>query len=332
MAYLADRNRYEGMRYRRCGGSGLKLPVMSLGLWHGFGSADVYENGKEMILAAFDSGITHFDLANNYGPAPGSAEEVFGKILKTELKAHRDEMVIATKAGYEMWPGPYGDGGSKKYLAASLDQSLKRMGLDYVDIFYHHRPDPETPLEETMDALAGFVSAGKALYVGISNYDAAGTKRAAELLRGKGVRCLIHQMRYSMLARENEPVLTVLEEEKMGGIAFSPLAQGVLTGKYRHGVPADSRAAGKSVFLSGRDITKSVAELTGRLTEVAKGRGQTLSQMALAWVLSRKGITSVILGASRPEQIGENTGALGHLDFDHEEIDRIEEILNGTMT
>lgn len=330
MGYLADRNRYERMQYRRCGGSGLKLPVMSLGLWHGFGSEDVYENSKSMLLAAFDSGITHFDLANNYGPVPGSAEEVLGRVLKQELKAHRDEIVIATKAGYEMWPGPYGDGGSKKYLAASLDQSLRRMGLEYVDIFYHHRPDPETPLEETADALAGFVSAGKALYVGISNYDAEGTKRMAELLRERGAGCLIHQMRYSMLSRENESVLSVLGELKMGGIAFSPLAQGILTGKYRHGIPKDSRAAGKSVFLSGKDITESVARLTEGLTEVANERGQTLSQMALAWVLSQKGMTSVILGASRPDQIAENVRSLEHSEFDVQELDRIEEILAET--
>lgn len=329
MAYLADRNRYEGMCYRRCGGSGLKLPVMSLGLWHGFGSENIYENSKNMVLTAFDGGITHFDLANNYGPAPGSAEEVFGKILKQELRPYRDEMVISTKAGYEMWPGPYGDGGSKKYLAASLDQSLKRMGLDYVDIFYHHRLDPYTPLEETMDALAGFVAAGKALYVGISNYGPAETKRAAELLQERGVHCLIHQMRYSLLSRENQPVLSVLEEQGMGGIAFSPLAQGILTGKYRHGIPADSRAAGKSVFLSGKDITESVAKLTERLTAVAEERGQTLSQMALMWVLAQKGMTSVILGASRPEQITENIRALMHPEFEEEELRRIEEILAG---
>ena len=329
MAYLADKNRDEGMQYRRGGGSGLKLSAMSLGLWHGFGSENVYDNGKDMILAAFDSGITHFDLANNYGPVPGSAEETFGKVLKRELKAHRDEMVIATKAGYEMWPGPYGDGGSRKYLTASLDQSLKRMGLGYVDIFYHHRPDPETPPEETAETLAGFVAAGKALYVGISNYDGPGTKKMAGLLREKGVRCLIHQMRYSMLSRENEPVLSVLEEEKIGGIAFSPLAQGILTGKYRNGIPADSRAAGKSIFLSGKDITESVAKLTEELTKLAGERGQTLSQMALAWVLSRKAVTSVILGASRPEQIGENIRALAHLEFEQEELGRIEAILAG---
>ena len=329
MGYLADRNRYEGMEYRRCGSSGLKLPVMSLGLWHGFGDRDGYEDSKKMVLAAFDSGITHFDLANNYGPPAGSAEKVFGRILKEELGAYRDELIIATKAGYEMWPGPYGDRGSRKYLTASLDQSLKRMGLDYVDIFYHHRPDPETPLEETMDTLAGFVAAGKALYVGISNYDAEQTVRAAELLQARGVRCLIHQMRYSMLARENEPVLSVLEEQGMGGIAFSPLAQGILTGKYRHGIPEDSRAAGKSVFLSGKDITESVARLTEQLTAIAQERGQTLSQMALAWVLARKGMTSVILGASRAEQIAENIRALEHTGFDEGELERIEEVLSG---
>ena len=331
MGYLADRNRYEGMVYRRCGNSGLRLPVMSLGLWHGFGVRDAYEDSREMVLTAFDSGITHFDLANNYGPEPGNAERVFGRILREDLKGYRDEIIVATKAGYDMWPGPYGDGGSRKYLTASLDQSLKRMGLDYVDIFYHHRPDPETPMEETMDALAGLVAAGKALYVGISNYNAQETRKAAELLQERGVRCLIHQMRYSMLARQNAPALSAAREEGIGGIAFSPLAQGILTGKYLNGIPADSRAAGRSVFLSGKDITESVIALTGQLMEIARERGQTLPQMALAWVLAQEGMTSVILGASRAAQVTENLRALECLEFGGEELRRIEGVLSGTV-
>mgnify|MGYP002511021095 CR=1 FL=1 len=317
------------MKYNRTGKSGLLLPAMSFGIWHSFGYESSYENARSLILGCFDMGITHIDAANNYGPPEGSAEEAFGRIIRQDLKPYRDELIISSKAGYIMNNSPYGDGGSKKYLVSSLDASLKRMGLDYVDIFYHHRPDPETPPEETAETLAGFVAAGKALYVGISNYDGPGTKKMAGLLREKGVRCLIHQMRYSMLSRENEPVLSVLEEEKIGGIAFSPLAQGILTGKYRNGIPADSRAAGKSIFLSGKDITESVAKLTEELTKLAGERGQTLSQMALAWVLSRKAVTSVILGASRPEQIGENIRALAHLEFEQEELGRIEAILAG---
>lgn len=323
------RGQYDKMEYRRCGRSGLLLPVMSLGLWHNFGEDSSYRNSRDMIVTAFEAGITHFDLANNYGPPPGSAEEMFGQVLKKELSAWRDEIVVATKAGYQMWPGPYGDWGSKKSLTASLDQSLKRMGLEYVDIFYHHRPDPDTPLEETMETLAGMVKSGKALYVGISNYQAEDTRRAAGILKELGVNCLVHQMRYSMLAREQEPVLSVLEEQGIGGIAFSPLAQGILTGKYRSGIPKDSRAAGASVFLKGNDITESVGELTGQLEKLADSRNQSLAQMALSWTLHQKGMTSVILGASRPEQILDNIQALNHMEFDQKELAQIDQILEG---
>ena len=327
MEYIASASRYDGMEYRRCGASGLLLPRMSLGLWHNFGSEAPYENSRRMLLRAFDLGITHFDLANNYGPAPGSAEETMGRVLREDLRPYRDELVLSTKAGYRMWPGPYGEWGSRKSLIASLDQSLRRMGVDYVDIFYHHRPDPDTPLEETMDALADIVRSGKALYVGISNYSPEQTQRAVRMLRGKGVPCLVHQMRYSMLQRENEAVLDVLEREGVGSIAFSPLAQGLLTDKYLHGIPASSRAAGSSVFLTADSITPELVGRVGRLNEIALGRGQSLAQMALCWVLQRT--TSVILGASRPGQIEENVRALEHLTFTGDELAQIGRILSG---
>lgn len=324
MDYSADSQRYDRMVYRRCGTSGLFLPRMSLGLWHNFGSEVPFENSRRMLLRAFDLGITHFDLANNYGPPPGSAEETLGRVLREDLRPYRDELIISTKAGYRMWPGPYGEWGSRKSLLASLDQSLQRMGLDYVDIFYHHRPDPGTPLEETMDALADAVRSGKALYVGLSNYSPAQTQRALQLLRQKGVPCLIHQMRYSMFQRENEAVLDVLAEHGVGSIAFSPLAQGLLTGRYLHGIPADSRAAGGSAFLTADSITPARLQAVRALNALAERRGQSLAQMALCWALQRT--TSVILGASRPAQIEENVQALEHSDLTPEEnagIDRI---------
>lgn len=327
MGYQAENTRYETMKYRRCGASGLMLPTMSLGMWHNFGSVDRYENSREMLLGAFDMGITYFDLANNYGPVAGSAEETMGKVLKEDLASYRDEIVIATKAGYEMWPGPYGNFGSKKSLLASLDQSLNRMGLDYVDIFYHHRPDPETPLEETAEALIQAVRSGKALYVGISNYNKEQTDKMVKLLAEKGIHCLVHQFRYSMIERGNEEVLFKLPDWKMGGVAFSPLAQGILTGKYINGIPETSRAAGASQFLNANNITGSVVEITKALTEVAAERGQSLSQMALAWLLHHEQLTSVILGASRLEQLQENVQAMNNMEFSKEELDRIEKIL-----
>lgn len=325
MAYQAKENRYERMPYRRCGNSGLKLPPVSLGFWHNFGSTSAFENAREMVLGAFDLGITHFDLANNYGPVPGSAELTFGRILAKDLKPYRDELVISSKAGYYMWEGPYGEWGSRKYLVSSLDQSLKRMGLDYVDIFYHHRPDPETPLEETMDALVDIVRQGKALYVGISNYNPEQTRRAVAMLREKGVRCLIHQMRYSMLDRVNEPVLDVLDGEGVGSIAFSPLAQGLLTDRYLHGIPADSRAARAGTALDKERVNEKTVGIAARLNELAQKRGQSLAQMALAWVLQRT--TSVIIGASRLSQIEENVRVIDHLDFSAQELEEIDGIL-----
>lgn len=325
--YIANENRYDKMVYNRSGRTGLKLPAMSLGLWHNFGSGSNYDNMKDIILTSFDLGITHFDLANNYGPVPGSAEENFGKMLATDLKPYRDELVISTKAGYTMWPGPYGDWGSKKYLVSSLDQSLKRMGLDYVDIFYHHRMDPETPLWETMDALAGIVRSGKALYVGLSNYSPEKLAEASAMLKEMGVPCLIHQHRYSMLERRTESLIPVIEEAGMGSIAFCPLAQGLLTDKYLHGIPADSRAAGKSVFLKESAITDEVVAKVSKLNDLAKERGQSLAQMALVWALKQGKLTSVILGASRASQVTENVAALDNMDFTEEEMKQIEEIL-----
>ncbi len=326
--YTPIENRYKNMKYNRCGKSGLMLPAVSLGLWHNFGSEAPFHRARQMILGAFDLGITHFDLANNYGPEIGTAEENFGKILREDLKNHRDELVISTKAGYRMWEGPYGEWGSKKYLIASLDQSLKRMGLDYVDIFYSHRPDPDTPLEETADALAQTVRQGKALYVGISNYNPEMTARMYDLLKERGVTLLIHQLSYSMLRRNAEDgLLKTLEEKGMGCIAFSPLAQGLLTNRYFDGIPSDSRAGGSSVFLNDKNITPELLDKTRKLNEIAAERGQTLAQMALAWVLRHNVMTSVIIGASRLEQIKENVKTLENLEFSVEELARIDEIL-----
>lgn len=324
--YTANDNRYDKMIYNRSGKTGLKLPAMSLGLWHNFGDGSSYENMLDIVKTSFDLGITHFDLANNYGPAPGSAEENFGKMLATELKPYRDELVISTKAGYTMWKGPYGDWGSKKYLVASLDQSLKRMGLDYVDIFYHHRMDPETPLWETMDALAGIVRQGKALYVGLSNYSPAKLAEAAAILKEMKVPCLIHQHRYSILERGSEALIPVIEEAGMGGIAFCPLAQGLLTDKYLNGIPADSRAAGKSVFLNEKAITPEKISRISKLNDLAKERGQSLAQMALVWALKQGRLTSVILGASRASQVVENVKALDNMEFTDEELKMIDDI------
>ena len=316
------------MKYNRVGRSGLKLPAISLGLWHNFGGVDRLENGRAMVRRAFDLGITHFDLANNYGPPPGSAEEMFGQILKQDFAAYRDELIISTKAGYYMWEGPYGEWGSRKYLISSLDQSLKRMNLDYVDIFYHHRPDPDTPLEETMAALDHVVRQGKALYVGVSNYSAEQTARAAAILKELGTPFLIHQPSYSMFNRWIENGLQdVLEQEGIGSIVFSPLAGGVLTNRYLNGVPADSRAGGPSVFLKADQITDSKLNKVRLLNELAQGRGQSLAQMSLAWVLRGGRVTSALIGASRVEQIDDNVAALSRLDFSDEELSRIESIL-----
>mgnify|MGYP000719153227 CR=1 FL=1 len=329
MDYTPSKERYDRMIYNRCGRSGLKLPAISLGLWHNFGGINVFENGRAIIRKAFDLGITHFDIANNYGPPPGSAEENFGRILKLDFAGHRDEMIISTKAGFGMWPGPYGDWGSRKYLIASLDQSLKRLGLDYVDIFYSHRPDPETPLEETMGALDHVVRQGKALYVGLSNYNADQTREAVAILKKLGTPCLIHQPSYSMFDRWIEKGLQdVLKEEGIGTIAYVPLAQGLLTDKYLNGIPADSRAAGPSVFLRSENITEDKLSKVRRLNELAKERGQSLAQMALAWVLREGRVTSALIGASKVSQIEENVGALKNLNFSGEELARIEEILN----
>ncbi|MEV5029185.1 L-glyceraldehyde 3-phosphate reductase [Paenibacillus sp. LPE1-1-1.1] len=329
MTYLAANHRYESMKYNRVGRSGLKLPAISLGLWHNFGGIDRLENGRAMVRRAFDLGITHFDLANNYGPPPGSAEETFGQILKQDFAAHRDELIISTKAGYHMWEGPYGDFGSRKYLISSLDQSLKRMNLDYVDIFYHHRPDPETPLEETMGALDHIVRSGKALYVGVSNYSAEQTAQAAAILKKLGTPFLIHQPSYSMFNRWIENGLqNVLEEEGIGSIVFSPLAGGLLTNRYLNGVPADSRAGGPSVFLKADQITDGKLEKIKQLNTLAAERGQSLAQMSLAWVLRGGRVTSALIGASRVEQIDDNVAALSRLDFSNEELSRIESILS----
>lgn len=327
MNYIPDEHRYDNMRYNRCGNSGLKLSAVSLGFWHNFGSVDSYENMRAMVQRAFDLGITHFDLANNYGPVPGSAEENFGRILHSDLAGYRDEMVISTKAGYLMWAGPYGEWGSRKYLLSSLDQSLKRMGLEYVDIFYSHRPDPDTPLEETMSALDSAVRAGKALYVGISNYNAEQTRKAVRILRELGTPCLIHQPRYNIFDRWVEPeLLDVLKDEGVGCIAFSPLAQGLLTNRYLEGLPADSRAVKSGVFLKPEQITEGRREQIRALNEIAQARGQTLAQMALAWVLRQPVMTSVIIGASRPQQIEDCVGALNRLDFTHAELEAIRKI------
>lgn len=331
MKYTAKETRYDTMPYRYCGKSGLKLPALSLGLWHNFSEVDDYDNMVDMLTTAFDMGITHFDLANNYGrPVAGSAETNFGKILKSELSAYRDEMLISTKAGYYMWPGPYGDFGSRKYLISSLDASLKRMGLDYVDIFYHHRMDKNTPLEETMGALADIVHSGKALYVGISNYDAETAKKAESILKSMGVHCLIHQMRFSMLDRhvETEGIIESTHWAGMGSIAFSPLEQGILSDKYLKGIPADSRAAKPDTFLSEDRITPEILCKVSALNEAANSRGQSLSQMAIAWLLGVGGVTSVLVGASSSAQIKENVNALCNIEFDKTEIETIENILS----
>lgn len=328
MSYLASPKRYQSMEYRRCGHSGLQLPAISLGLWHNFGDTTLFDNSRDMLLCAFDLGITHFDLANNYGPPPGSAETNFGRILQQDLMPYRDEMVISSKAGYTMWEGPYGDWGSKKYLIASLNQSLKRMGLDYVDIFYHHRPDPNTPLEETMDALDLIVRQGKALYVGLSNYPAETARQAIKILRDLGTPCLIHQPKYSMFERWVEGgLLDVLQDEGVGSIAFSPLAGGLLTDRYLHGIPPDSRAA-HSKFLKPEVITEQKLGQIKKLNDMALARGQKLSQMALAWVLRGDRITSVLIGASRTSQIEDAVGMLENRHFSAEEISAIERILS----
>jgi len=326
--YLADPRRYSDMPYRHCGHSGLKLSAVSLGLWHNFGGTDRFENGREIVRTAFDHGITHFDLANNYGPPPGSAEESFGRMLREDLAPYRDELIISTKAGYTMWPGPYGDFGSRKYLVASLDQSLKRLGLDYVDIFYHHRPDPDTPLEETMAALAHIVSSGRALYVGLSNYPAPLLKRAAPLLRELGTPCVIHQPRYNMLDRWIEPaLLPALAEEGIGCIAFSPLAQGILTDRYLKGdIPEDSRAA-RHGFLKPEQITSERLSAVRELNDIALARGQTLAQMALAWVLRHPGMTSVLIGASRASQVLDAVAAVQTAPFEPEILERIDRLV-----
>ena len=327
--YIADSKRYDRMVYNRCGRSGLKLPAISLGLWHNFGGVDSLENMRAILRRSFDLGITHFDLANNYGPPPGSAEENFGRILKQDFAAYRDEMIISTKAGYYMWPGPYGEWGSRKYLITSLDQSLKRMGLEYVDIFYSHRFDPNTPLEETMGALDSIVKQGKALYVGISSYDAGQTAEAIKILKELGTPLLIHQPRYNMFDRWIEDGLQdVLEEHGVGSIAFSPLAQGLLTNKYLQGIPEDSRASkDSSPFLHPSDITEEKLSKIRRLNEIAKERGQSLAQMALAWVLRGGRVTSALVGVSRVSQIEDNVKALDNLEFSEEELKRIDEIL-----
>jgi len=326
---VVNPERYEHMTYNRCGHSGLKLPALSLGLWHNFGDVDDDETARRMILAAFDAGITHFDLANNYGPPPGSAEANFGRILANNLAAYRDELIVSTKAGHLMWPGPYGEWGSRKYLLASLDQSLKRMKLDYVDIFYSHRPDPDTPLEETMDALAQAVRQGKALYVGISKYSPDQARRAAQILAGMGVRLLIHQPPYSMLDRrfEQQGLFDTLDELGVGCICFCPLAQGLLTKKYLDGIPADSRAAKEHGFLQKETVTPELVARLKKLNGIAAARGQSLAQMALAWVLRRKTVTSALIGASRLDQLTENLKALDNLPFSQDELNRIDVIL-----
>lgn len=328
MTYLPNTQRYHAMQYRRCGRSGLQLPAVSLGLWHNFGHVDVLENCRDILHLAFDAGITHFDLANNYGPPPGSAEENFGRILRQDFQGYRDELVISTKAGYHMWEGPYGEWGSKKYLVSSLDQSLRRMGLDYVDIFYSHRPDPDTPLEETMSALDLIVRQGKALYVGISNYQNKEAERACQILKELGTPCLIHQPKYSMFERWIENgLLDILETEGVGCIPFSPLAQGLLTNKYLGGIPADSRAAKPHGFLKESAITDERLRQIRALNDHAQQRGQTLAQMSLAWVLRDPRITTVLVGASRPGQLADSLKCLDNLAFSADELQKIETVL-----
>jgi L-glyceraldehyde 3-phosphate reductase len=330
MSYTPEQGRYNEMQYRRCGNSGLMLPALSLGLWHNFGEIDDFEKCREIVHTAFDNGITHFDLANNYGPPPGAAEITFGKILSRDLRPYRDELTISSKAGWPMWPGPYGDWGSKKYLMASLHQSLNRMGLDYVDIFYHHRPDPVTPLEETMRTLDLMVRQGKALYIGISSYSAEETKKAIDILNSLGTPLLIHQPKYSMLERwVEEKLLDVLDNNGVGCITFSSLAQGLLTNKYLNGIPVDSRAASArgNGALEADAITPSTLQKVDRLNSMAKGRGQSLAQMALAWVLKDKRITSVIIGASKSSQVIDSIQCIKNPHFSTDELQQIEEIL-----
>ena len=328
MTFIANSNRYTDMLYRRCGNSGIKLSALSLGLWHNFGDVDVVENYRSILHLAFDRGITHFDLANNYGPPPGSAETNFGRIFHDDFKSYRDELIISSKAGYGMWEGPYGDWGSKKYLVASLDQSLKRMGLDYVDIFYHHRPDPETPLEETMTTLDLMVRQGKALYVGLSNYRAPEAAKAFEILKQMGTPCLIHQPKYSMFERwVEEGLLDVLEQYGVGCIPFSPLAQGLLTNKYLNGIPADSRAAIGHFLKADMIIPERINQIKA-LNDIAAERGQSLAQMALAWLLKDKRVTSVLIGASKPSQLTDSLLCLNNIEFSAHELNEIELVLN----
>jgi len=328
MTYLPSNERYSKMKYNRCGLSGIKLSAISLGFWHNFGGLDIFENGRAIVRHAFDVGITSFDLANNYGPPAGSAEENFGKILNLDFQGYRDEMFISTKSGYYMWPGPYGDWGSKKQLFASLEQSLKRLRLDYVDVFYHHRPDPETPLEETMSALDLIVRQGKALYIGLSNYKVPEMEKAIKILKDLGTPCLIHQPNYSMFGRWIEDGLQdLLEKKGIGSIAFSPLSQGMLTDKYLHGIPKDSRAAGHSVFLNANNITQENLDKINLLNELAKERNQSLAQMAIAWVLRGDRVTSALIGASKISQIDDCVGALNNIAFTTEELEKVEKIL-----
>ena len=330
MVYSASKNRYDSMKYNRCGKSGLKLPAVSLGLWHNFGGVDVFENGRAIVGKAFDLGVTHFDLANNYGPPPGSAEENFGRILKHDFSAYRDEMIISTKAGYDMWQGPYGNFGSKKYLVSSLDQSLKRMGLDYVDIFYHHRWDNETPLEETMGALQQIHQQGKALYIGVSNYNSERSQRAVAILKQMGVPLLINQPSYSMLNRwvEDDGLLEVLENNGVGCICFSPLAQGLLTDRYLKGIPEDSRAFKPHGFLKQESITPELLVKIKALNAIALKRGQSLAQMSIAWLLKDSRITSVLIGASSVKQLENNVEAINNLKFEEQEIQQIAALIN----
>ncbi len=329
MNYIPNQNRYQNMHYRRCGNSGIKLSALSLGLWHNFGGVDVFENYRKTLHFAFDSGITHFDLANNYGPPPGSAEENFGKILYQDFKNHRDEMIISTKAGYKMWDGPYGDWGSKKYLVSSLDQSLKRMNLEYVDIFYHHRPDPETPLEETMAALNLMIKQGKALYIGLSNYETPEFEDALAILKRLGTPCFIHQPKYSMFERwAEESLLDALEKHQIGCIPFSPLAQGLLTNKYLYGIPEDSRLAKPAGFLTEAYATPDKIEKVKKLNEIAINREQTLAQMAIAWLLKDDRVTTVLVGASKASQLADSLKCLDNIYFEEYELKEIDEILS----
>ena len=325
--YVANDKRYDSMQYRRSGRSGIQLPAISVGLWHNFGGVDNFENSRAMLRRAFDLGITHFDLANNYGPPYGSAEETFGQILKKDFLPYRDELIISTKAGWDMWPGPYGNLGSRKYILASLDQSLKRMGLEYVDIFYHHRPDPDTPMEESLGALDTAVRSGRALYAGISSYDARQTTEAVKILRDQGTPCLIHQPKYSMFVRDPEQGLfDVLEKQGVGAIVFSPLAQGLLSDRYLHGIPSDSRAA-RDFFLKKKDIGEDKLAVIRALNEVATQRGQTLAEMAVAWVLRDPRVTSALVGTSKVSQVDDNVAALKNLKFSAEELRKIDSIL-----